>query len=260
MRRGGELEIVKEVDVARAVVRWLEDRDWTVYQEVSLGYAEPTLDLVAKRGPVLWIVECKASMSLALLEQAARSIGFAHLVSVAAPQLQPVRWRHRSPACHFVDRALEALGVGRFAARREAVGYDIHRRGAIYEWSADLLVRPRLNRRIVKGFIANRLNEAQRTYAPAGNAEGRRWSPFRETCDKVKLYVEGHPGCTMKEVIDAVDHHYAKDATARSSMAHWIKAGKVDGVEIRLEGRRFALYPIGNRRGLGRRPAAEVEA
>lgn len=149
--------------------------------------------------------------------------------------------------------------MGRFAARREAVGYDIHKRGAIYEWSADLLVKPHLNRRIVKGSLEGMLNEAQRTYAPAGTATGRRWSPFRETCDKVKLYVKGHPGCTMKEVIEAVDHHYGNDATARSSMAHWIEARKVDGVEIRREGRRLALYPTGGRGGLGRRPAAEKE-
>ena len=77
VRRG----TVKETEIAAAVVRWLVDMEWTVYQEVSLGGR--VIDLVATRGPLVWAIECKVSLGLAVLEQAYGLLGYAHYVSVA---------------------------------------------------------------------------------------------------------------------------------------------------------------------------------
>lgn len=51
-------------------------------------------------------------------------------------------------------------------------------------------------------------------------------------------WVKAHPGCTMHELVQAVDHHYSRDSTAKSSLYKWIHAGLI-GVELR-DG---ALYP-----------------
>jgi hypothetical protein len=228
----------KETDVAAAVVRWLTDDGWDVYQEVALGPGEPILDIVARRGPVLWIVECKAALSLVLLDQAARSIGLAHMIAVAARSSGVDRTRYRH---HFTTKALDSLGIGRFVVREVNTGYDGERHCPTYKLEADLVLRPALSRRIVTDFLSRRLNQKQRDYAPAGNAEGRRWSPFQDTCEGVRRYVREHPRCTLKDCMDAVNHHYHTKGSARSSMSHWIRAGKVKGVRAERDGRFLRL-------------------
>lgn len=37
----------KEQELAEPVVRWLEDQQWTVYEEVQLMAAEPIADIMA---------------------------------------------------------------------------------------------------------------------------------------------------------------------------------------------------------------------
>lgn len=77
---------------------------------------------------------------------------------------------------------------------------------------------------------------------PAGTNTGGRWSPFRETCDKIRRFVEQHPGATLAEVISGVDHHYRKDSTAHASISKWARLGKIRGVVVRKDGRLYRMY------------------
>jgi hypothetical protein len=86
-------------------------------------------------------------------------------------------------------------------------------------------------------YLRELLTEAQRTHAPAGNNRGQRWSPWVGTCAAVREFVGEHPGCTARECMAAVKHHYRTEATARNSMVQWVAEGKVPGVEQRRDGR-----------------------
>ena len=80
---------MKETDLARAVVSYLESSGWDVYQEVLRnphsmgGYGSPRCDIFAVKGGVRWAIECKMSLGFRVLEQVEKWKGYANMVSVA---------------------------------------------------------------------------------------------------------------------------------------------------------------------------------
>ena len=248
---------IHETDVAASVVRWLEEFDWKVYQEVSLGSSARTVDIVAVRGPLVWAIECKVSLGLAVLEQAHSLLGLANYVSVA------VQSRRRGETGRFATKAMKDMGIGMFFVRRKYVGGS----GEGFHWVAERDLEPRLCRRvgpIVSSgarniyrkllpidqrktvpypYLRDLLVDEQRTYAAAGNPSSKRWSPWVKTCEEVLRYVQAHPGCAPAACIRMIPHHYQTEATARGSMAAWVREGRVPGVEERRNGRLLSWWP-----------------
>src|SRR3989304_1278839 len=72
-----------EVDLAKPVISYLEERGWDVYQEVLI-YGK-IADIVATFDKLTWIIECKTSLSLKLLEQIYAWRGRANFLSIAIP-------------------------------------------------------------------------------------------------------------------------------------------------------------------------------
>ena len=81
--------------------------------------------------------------------------------------------------------------------------------------------------------LANALSPLHSDYAEAGNADSHYLSAFRVTCTNLRDAIRARPGITMKEAVEAIEHHYTTDKVARSSMLAWIRKGKIDGVETR---------------------------
>lgn len=212
-----------EVDLAKSVIAWLIDQRWDVYQEVQLHYGGQRADIVAVQNQRTWVIETKQTMSLDLIGQALRWQYDAHWVSMASP-----RAFRKNASRAVVDFFCRHSGVGWLL-----VGVDN---------SVTENYHPRLNRR-TPGRLLAALSDGHKTFAEAGNAAGRRWSPFQETCSRIQRVVTSHPGISLKELIAAVDHHYASTVTAKSCISKWVQRGVVKGVESRIEGRRLALYP-----------------
>ena len=59
-----------ERELAAPVVEWLSAQHFEVYQEVELH--SRVADIVAVDGKRVWVIECKRTMSLDLLDQANR--------------------------------------------------------------------------------------------------------------------------------------------------------------------------------------------
>ncbi len=224
-----------EAKVAAAVVKWLRERGWQVYQEVAAG---PIADIVATqqhgKALIAWIIECKVQLGLAVIDQALhwKLYGMAHFVSVATP-----RANSRAPR-HAINALLVDNGIGQLEVEPS--------------WSGDGHVLERLEPAFFRGVgrsgnsirdIRTYLREEQKTHVAAGTANGGHWSDFKDTCQKVSRYVHEHPGTTLKALLDAVDTHYASKASARSTLAHWIEKGKVPGVRIERSGRALLLQP-----------------
>lgn len=216
-----------EIDIARPIVAYFQTRGWEVYQEVNTALGR--CDIVATQGPILVAVEVKASWSLAVFEQADRWIGQAHFSYIAVPRRK--RWKG-----NILDRFARFLGVGVLV-----VGH--HTCSQIDEEKVQEAVKPRFCRRIGSS-VRNRLDEAQKTYAEAGNAESRFWSPFKQTCGAIRDQVRSGPK-PFREVIAAITHHYRNDSTARSSMARWIETGRVEGVRMRRDGKALIVEATG---------------
>lgn len=201
---------ISELQLAAKVVRWLDDMGWTVYHEVQLYGAGPRADIVATQGPLLWIVECKRQFGFDVLEQALAWNGYCHYCSVATPITRRNGWWVRMEVC-------KTLGIGIFQGHDEMQN----------------LLAPRLNRTApAVDRVRSLLTDEHRTYAEAGNAHSQFWSPFKATLKAVREVLAGAPagGLTMRQLVDGLRHHYSSDASARSSLHHWIRSGKVPGV------------------------------
>jgi hypothetical protein len=112
---------LKEIDLAAKVIDWLQSQWWEVYQEVQPHHCGRTADIVAINGPLVWVIETKTSLSLALLEQALRWRGYANYISIATPS--PRRYSKGEDAVRLF---VKHLGIGRMLIypNRVADGVD----------------------------------------------------------------------------------------------------------------------------------------
>lgn len=219
---------ITEQSVGALVVQHLEAIGADVYQEVVVpgGVA----DIVARVVAEIWIVEIKTGWSLELLEQCLARKRQCHRVFAAT--VSGRNFREHTALC-------EALGVGVFRVQPDVTDeWDGHEIRVKCEHMPPRLTSKRL-------AIAGRLAPEHKTHAQAGAVGGGgRWTPWRATCEEIARFVALHPGATIKSVVDNIKHHYRTPSTARSSIATWVKAGKVPGVkcEPAADGK-LALWP-----------------
>lgn len=221
-----------EEAMAEVLVAWLARDGWDVHQEVK--HAGSVADVVAVRGPLVWIIECKLSLGFPVLAQldAWRRLDVAHLLSAAVPASD----RSRNAAAPF----LPLVGLGLLQVGREHVYVN---------------AEPPFRRCRNAGGIRARLCEQTRTFAKAGNAAGRAWTPFLQTAHNLVDILKHRPGgLPMRGAMLLLKgrHHYASDASARSSLGKWVERGKVPGV--RLEFRDGAPYWLYDAKTAERRP------
>ena len=218
---------MKETEIGAAVAAEFRAEGWDVFCEVQVGANEPICDLVARRGSLLWAVECKTTRSIDVLDQAAYCIGCASLVSVAVPSK---RQRIRGFRLDGWSELAEYRGIGVFGV------------GEAREVTR--LTLPRVNRAIRFDWLSKALVDAQRS-SVAGAAGGGHWTPFRNTCDQLRRIAAAEPGIGLRDAVDRIQHHYGKPSTARSALSKWIHAGTVKG--LRLDAGR--LYPAAEASG-----------
>jgi hypothetical protein len=218
-----------EAELARCVVAWLSNLGWDIYQEVQVGgYGGAIADIVGMKGKLLCVVECKLSLGLRVLSQANDWRRMANLTYVAVPGYG----RNRDLGFAMDVAAMFGIGVLRVTPRQYLEIPDVKE-----------IKRPTFRRNIASN-LRECLNEGQKTYAEAGNPDGKRWTPFQETCRVVRQYAQSHPGATMKEVIDNVKTHYSTPMSARQSLAKWIELGLVPGLRIERLGRALRVWPV----------------
>ena len=185
----------RETELAAPVVQWLRKRGWTVYQEVSAGFG--LADIVAVKSEKVWVIECKLSVTFHLVGQARRWLPCAQEVSVAVPYEMLYRRGMRA-----AFECLGALGVGVVLVDNCSGGRP---RVDVEKESKNTKYDPEISQR----HLLSCLHERQQNYAPAGSA-GQHWTPFKETVENLKAHVAAHPGCTMREAVSQIQHHYRK--------------------------------------------------
>lgn len=214
---------ITEEQIAAIVVQWLTDMRWTVYQEVQCESYGKIADIVARNEKgILWIIETKQTFGLKLLDQAYKWIGMAHYISVAVPKFQ----------ISFIgDKILKSCGMGYLYVNTENTVRE--------------LIHPNFQRKLSLFNIGTYLTDAHKTFAKAGNARGDRYTPFQQTCRNILNWVKLHPGITLKELLSDKNFktHYCSINTAKSCILKWGTQGLIKGVEFRLEGKSYKLYP-----------------
>lgn len=214
-----------EVLLGPPVLSWLAEEGWDAYQEVVVG--APVADIVATSGRIVAVVELKIGLTWELLYQAIRWRHDAHLVWVAVPQAKA------SDGRRVAERVFGDKGIGILSVRW-AGGADPR---------VEVVQRPALNRRAEAERIRSLLRPEHKTFAPAGMSHGGRWTPFRETCDRLRRYVGENPGAPLKAAIGSIQHHYASGSSARAHLIDLIGRGVVPGVSLKREGKALSLWP-----------------
>jgi len=207
----------KETELGRHIKNSLIQDGWDVYCEVL--YRGSVADIVAVKNGKILIVECKLSFGLTVMEQADhwRRLGCAHLVSVAVPS-----------ASSFGLLICNWLGLGVMTVSGDG--------NEVYERNPPRFIRQANPERLLKAL------KPEQKVAEAGSAGGGYWTPFKETVRNLERFVKANPGCTLKEAMDGIKHHYRTSSSARINMLHWIEAGKVPGVVVKRDGKAITLH------------------
>lgn len=213
---------MKETEVAKPVIDWLAAEQWDVYQEVECYGGRA--DIVAVQNRRVWIIECKRSLSLAVIDQACNRRRCAHWVSIAVPRRKR---RYVDPPwpSHIAGEVLRWKGIGLIKIMRD-------------EWKDRFIVAPHfaphLNRLAHLGAIEliGSLEPEHKTFAEAGTNGGGYWSPFRRTCRDALDEIKEHGPMSLKNLMKAITHHYANDSSARANFLVWIRDGKVPGLKV----------------------------
>jgi hypothetical protein len=69
---------MRESEIGASVMAWLENMGWDCYPEAQFESYGNRADIAAVRDGLLWVVECKTTACLALIEQAVEWIGYTH--------------------------------------------------------------------------------------------------------------------------------------------------------------------------------------
>ncbi len=198
---------MSESDLATRVMQWLTDDGWDCYSEVQLYQGGNRADIVAVyRGKLVWIVECKLALSLAVLDQSTYWRGCAHWISVAVPA------RRRRDISSAAQEYLQWKGIGLMTVNINSTYVQYGEFGVHEQISAPL------HRKNWASDVIKTLHPDMKRYTP-GSQSGYS-TPYRRTMDVVHEYIARHPGCTINDImVEMKDrHHYSSKSSARSSI------------------------------------------
>ncbi len=195
---------ITEAEIAAEVVKWLKGQQWDVYQEVQVLSGSNVADIVAVfNNRIVWVIECKTSFGLKVLEQA--YMWQVHYRSIAVPRPKNIYTRPRT--AEFVAKNFYKVGIIEIDTR----DMDVH-----------VLREPPLMREFhdqTKRMLGA-LRPEHKTYAAAGTKGSTHWTPYKGTIDKVRNFIKENPGCILKEIMAEItgEHHYKSNQSARGSI------------------------------------------
>lgn len=209
---------MKEIDLAKPIIAYLEEHGWDVYQEVFIN--GHVADIVATFGKLTWIVECKTSLSLKLLEQIYGWRGYANYLSIAIPT--------KSNFGHgFVETLLKNNNIGAFTVSKYS---EVHKQ-----------IEPKLNRKVVN--ISKALKPEQKYWAEAGSTHGY-FTPFQQTKNNIQQEIKRYPnGILFKDFLKKITYHYRTEATAKSCLRQWIDSNVIKGIKLINQNNKLFCYP-----------------
>jgi hypothetical protein len=214
---------MSEKELAKRVINWLQDQHWEVYQEVQFSRSSGIADIVAVRAGLLWVIECKTSLTFTVLDQAWR--WSAHLRSIAVPA-QARDSGSRSMAYRIAEKYLR-IGIIEVGDRTNEI------------CSPPIM---REHHRYAKRMIGE-LCEEHKTRLAAGSNGGGYYTPYRRTMDSVMRIIGRNPGCTLKQIMaDLKAHHYASDAVARSCIRTALSEWERNWCEVKIDGKEYRYY------------------
>lgn len=225
-----------EKELAALVVAWLVKEGWEVYQEVQIFGGSKVADIVAvkevgiKPTKIAWVIECKKQVSAELMEQANYWISYADYVSVAT-------WQRKNGfafrANWLIRHAVRVLGIGLMTVSES---------GFVSTTNYESRLHREARRYNGRWHVHKYLTEQHKTACAAGGNEGGYFTPFRWTVTKLTEYVAANPGCSLKQAVESIEHHYSSNMCAKSSIAQWIYQGKIKSLRLETINRKLHVF------------------
>lgn len=219
---------IKEIDIAKSVIKWLENYNWTVYQEVKIPNFSKIADIIAVQNNIVWVIEVKTALGLKVIAQANCWRFKANYLSVATP------CNRDTDIKNLVNDFLLWRGIGHLNVSHNTINADFNN---IYE-----SIRPKLYRKADAKSILDNLKKEHKTYAEAGNNKGSYYSPFKNTCRNILSEVSINPGILLTDLIKNIQHHYNTPESAKSSILEWTRQGIIKGVNVKMIDRKYRFY------------------
>ncbi len=209
---------ITETDLGKRVVEWLEAErsDWTVYQELpSFG---KVADIVCIKNDLVWVIELKTSLSLAVIRQAFEwDVDYR---SVAVPDtISNLRNETREWWYSYLGKSMDisTIIVGESRVYTRNCG-DYGRDWARHEVRFDIDEITQGGRYISTKRRLIELAESGLTdgFAEAGSCSGNHWTPYKQSMLEIREYITNNPGCTMNDIFNALGKlHYASKSSAK---------------------------------------------
>jgi len=200
---------IKESEIAKLFIKNFDGSGYEIYQEVSSPIG--TTDIVLKHDYFTWSIEVKTNFCFKVLEQAFANLKYYNYSSICVP---PSR---QTKNFNFGIDICKQFGIGVFLQYNN-----------IYNDNLREYLKAKLQRKARTDLVP--LLEIQKDFAEAGNAEGKKWTPFAQTIRELEQYVSKNPGCKMRDALNHISHHYASLSSAQNSIRQWIKAGVIDSI------------------------------
>lgn len=218
-----------EEEFAEVLVKWLKKNGWTVYQEVQARAYSGIADIVAKKGNIYWIIECKLSLGFKVMAQADDWKNCANHVSVAVPY---------SNRTTFKEKICKLLGIGVIAISNHNFCTPEEDR---IDGRCILTLVKAPEQELKSKHLIKVLTEKHKTFAKAGNNYGKRITPFSNTLDALKGLVKENPGMMFNDAISKIDHHYATASSARACIKKYIADDVIKDFELSYDEKKRKL-------------------
>lgn len=193
-----------EVELAKNFVFYLQD-SYDLYYEVR------DVDIIGKSGNILIAVEVKTSLNFKVIEQAYTNRTMVNYSYIAVP------W---SKSMHFKLKICAMLGVGVLSFRSHNGKF----------WEIREEVKPNFLRKSnTKWFVPHPDLKRSKPGSPSGTGV---ITAFNITVENIEKYVTRHPGCTIKELFEAINHHYSGLSSMRNCIYKYIRDGVIENIEI----------------------------
>lgn len=200
---------MKETELALRYIKYFEDAGYEIYKEVPRRWGR--IDFVAVHGNIRTAVEVKTSLSMKLLEQAYGASYCCHYTYAAIPYQR---------FSYFACDVCRKMGIGLMGLMKYG---DIHE-----------LVIPEFRRRVQALNLEDYMKEST-----SGTASGEYMTRFKKTIQDIVKYAKNHQGCTLKEAMGDVEHHYNSVISGMGSIRTWINKGII--TEFRLDNGKIIL-------------------